>query len=193
MIRLSDPAAARGVRSAAQGSGWSARAGTLSIRRGGIAFHVYDFAGWLRFKAKPAEWDRILWGIIGVSFRKRPRPTRHFWGVACPSPVLEIMSLDGVEAARAGAAALNFAESAVLAWSADAIRQAAFAARHPPDRDSDFVITETVALLEEGRREEAHAIAQEVVAGRRRCSFNVGAFGSAGARGRFFQALLEGA
>lgn len=163
------------VRAAAAGSGWQAWSGTLTRVEGGIAFHVYEFAAQARFLAKPVVWDETLWRVAGWSNPAKRSVSFHFRGLSVRVPALATCALRGDAVDDLAAQMVAFAEQAF----GDFDPGFDFSFSHlmcqdlGPDRPSDYVITEMIWHLAEGRKAEARLIADHVIAGRRRSSFNM--------------------
>lgn len=164
---------ARGVRAEADGSGWAMRQGTLSRIHQGLALHVYEFAGSLRFLAKPVLWDQIFWQVMQITFKRKPSPSRHFWGMNCKTPAISEHSLKGLKEADCAKEVLPFAERAVRALpDAPLTLQVLSNRAFPHERAADFVTAEVVELHANGQHSAARAVCDAVLAGDRLCSFS---------------------
>ena len=164
---------ARGVRAEAEGSGWAMRQGTLSRISRGNAFHVYEFAGSLRFLAKPVLWDQIFWQIMHISFKRKPSPSRHFWGMNCKTPAISEHFLKGHKEYECAKEVLPFAESALFELPEVPLTLQMLRDRAQSHyRASDYVTAEVVELHANGQHSAAQAVCDAVLAGDRRCSFS---------------------
>lgn len=159
------------LREAVRGTGWATKQGTLSRVTDGLALHVYEFADFLRFRAKPVRWDRIFWNVLGIAVKEQPVPTRHFWGANCPTATLEVHRVLAKDATAAASETLGFADRAASRWTEAKARQSSTVARHGPEHASDFVMTEVVIALEAGDHDEARVICQEAMSGQRRVRY----------------------
>lgn len=165
---------ARAVRAAASGTDWSARKGGLSSIRDGRAVHVFEFAGFLRFRTKPAEWDHEFWRIMGISFKRKPAPSRHFWGGSCPVPTIADFRLRGDAMAEHAADAVRFAERQTALLPRNRLTLADLETRAMPhERPEDHVITEVVEHICEGRMDAADDVCGAVLSGQRRVGFAI--------------------
>ena len=163
------------VRAAAAGSGWHAWSGTLTRVQGGIAFHVYEFAGQARFLAKPVAWDETLWRVAGWGNPVKRSVSFHFRGLSVRVPALALRALHGDAVDDLAARMVAFADRAFGDFDPGFDFSFSHLMRQDmsPNRPSDFVITEMIWHLAEGRKTEARLIADDVIAGRRRSSFNM--------------------
>lgn len=163
------------VRAACAGSGWHAWSGTLTRVEDGIAFHVYEFAGKAWFLAKPVIWDETLWRVAGWNNPAKRSVSSHFRGLCVRVPALSVQSLKGQEVEALGAGILAFADRSFEAFELGFdFSVPALVLRDVTGRGADdFVVTEMIWHLAEGRHAEACAIAADVVAGHRRSAFNM--------------------
>ncbi|MDO5658474.1 MAG: hypothetical protein Q4G36_09160 [Paracoccus sp. (in: a-proteobacteria)] len=80
------------LRTAAKGSGWSVKQDTLSRRIGAYALDIHPrrgSVGCIEFRAKPAEWDYLLWSILHIKGNEKAPVSFHFWGAfTCDTPAL---------------------------------------------------------------------------------------------------------
>ena len=163
---------ARRVRQVAEGSDWAVREGTLSQNRGGKAFHVYHFADHAFLMAKPLIWDQIFWNVMGITFKRRPGASRHWWGGNCPVPKRDTTALKRGSATVRAARAFAFAEKGLRRLAgADLSRLPDL--WHPTDRPGDFLIPQVIIRLAEGDAAGARRLAEDVVEGRTKASFNI--------------------
>lgn len=168
---MSDPDDAKALRTATKGTGWVARDGTMSRRSETTAYHVYDFAGWYRFMAKPLVWDDIFWKIMHFEFNRRPSPTRHFWGHACPVKSIRAERITGATAQDRASQALRFGALSIdrlagIDLTVETLKKLAI----ERDRPDDFVEAEVVERFATGDVDGARAICGEVLGNKRRVS-----------------------
>lgn len=162
----------RAVRAVAQKSGWAVREGTLSQRVAGNALHVYDFAGWLYFCAKPLIWDDIFWNIMGIEFERKPSPSRHYWGHSCKVPRIAVSKFKGNTNAQRAEQVLDFAEASKATLPERQLTLSgllSIAVGHT--RADDYVETEVVNRFADSENEQARLICRDVLENRRKVSF----------------------
>ena len=163
----------RAVRALSEGSGWVARAGTLSQRSAGHALHVFEFAGWLQFRAKPIIWDEVFWSVMGITFSRKPGPSRHFWGHSCLVPSIAAIELTGSTAQARAQDTLSFAETIAKSMKGAPLRLADLMQRAVVQpRANDHVETEVVEHLAAGELEAARKICRDVLRKARPVSFS---------------------
>ena len=173
---------AAAVRQAAEDTSWKIREGSLSLIEDGATFHAWIFADTMKFRAKPLRWNDVYWSIMGMPFKRPPQATRHWAGFSLPVPIRAQALVPDGTAQKAAAALLAFAEAEKARTTAlDRLP----AVRFPPDRDDDFQMARVVERLALGDPEGARIIAEGVVAGRVRSSYNHYAPG-----GSFFELTL---
>lgn len=163
------------VSAAAAGTGWQAWSGTLSRLQGGVAFHVYEFAGQAQFLAKPVVWDEMLWRVAGLDNPARRSASFHFRGLSVRVPALATEALRGEDVDSLAGQMLAFGDRTFGNFDpAFDFSVPEIVARYAlKARRDDFVVTEAIWHLAQGRPAEARAVAQDVIAGRRRSSFNL--------------------
>ncbi|MBT8414270.1 MAG: hypothetical protein KJO30_08070 [Boseongicola sp.] len=164
------------VRAAAAGSGWQAWSGTLTRVEGALAFHVYEFAARAWFLAKPVAWDEALWRVAGWAHPAKRSVSFHFRGLSVRVPAMSSVKLDGEAVEGIAAQMVAFATREFEAFDPDFdFSVPAMALRDVAGRGpDDFVVTEMIWHLAEGRPAQAGAIADDVIAGRRVSAFNMG-------------------
>lgn len=83
---------AKAVRTATQGSGWSAKRDMLSRRFGAYVLAIHPrrgSVGRIEFRAKPAAWDQMLWSILQIDGNEKAPVSFHFTGAfICDTPAL---------------------------------------------------------------------------------------------------------
>lgn len=163
------------VRRAASGSGWQAWSGTLSRVEGGVAFHIYEFAGKAWFLAKPVIWDQTLWRVAGWGNPAERSASFHFKGLSVRVPALASETLHGADVDDLARQIVAFGARAFDGFDpAFEFSVPELVKRYAADaRADDFVIAEVIWHLVEGRQAEARAISEAVIAGHRRSSFNM--------------------
>ena len=167
------PEDTRAVRAASKGSGWVARAGTLSRRSADNALHVYEFAGWLQFRAKPFVWDEIFWDVMGIGFSRTPSPTRHFWGHSCLVPSTASAELTGSTPQERARRILSFAETtAGLCLDAPLTVAGLMQRAIYKGRETDYVELEVVEHLAAKDLKAARKICNDVLNKVRPVSFS---------------------
>ncbi len=118
----------------------------------------------------------MLWRAVGWSDQAKRSASFHFRGISVPVPALSMADLVGADAEAVSGELVTFAEAAFEGFDDDfdfgfpALMKLDLRHRRP----SDFVITEIIWHLCEGRRDRALKVADAVVSGARRPSFTLG-------------------
>ena len=179
------------VRQAAENTGWKVREGSLSLIENGATFHASIFADTMNFRAKPIQWNEIYWSIMNMTFKRTPQATRHWTSFSLPVPIRAQAQVREGAADKAAAALIAFADTGkARTTTIDRLPGVRFA----PDRDDDFQMARIVERLALGDPKGARDIAEGVVAGRIRSSFNHNAAGGSFfelARARIDDGVLE--
>lgn len=96
---MSDPLS-KAIRTAAKGSGWSAKRDVLSRPMGEYVLAVHPrrgSIGRIEFRAKPAAWNHMLWSILQIERNETQPPSFHFTGAfTCDSPALLTHDLEPI-------------------------------------------------------------------------------------------------
>lgn len=129
----------------------------------------------MRYSAKPVAWDDILWDILNMRDQVGRSITRHWKQFATPVPTLDARPVPSADLSAIAAALLNHAQALEKIGFANAPRifPELFAARAFDEKAWHFVLTEVVCLIAQGRDDDARALCEAVIAGRRDSRFTI--------------------
>jgi hypothetical protein len=171
-----EKAIGRALREIARGSGFTVVRHALIWREGLV---VADLRLWAlsetQFRAKPAQWDTVLWDILQLGDHVGKTVSRHWKSNACPVPALDVRKVRASDPTKIAAAIFDHASDRRAAGFAGCPQDfpQMFRQRARDERAWHFVMTEAVSLIAAGSDTAAQDLCEAVIAGTRDSRYSI--------------------
>lgn len=166
----------RALRALATDTGFSVFERSLIWSEGDLVAEVRLFGRMeTQLRAKPMVWDAALWSVLQLDDHVGRRVTRHWKSNACPVPVLDRRAISGHDPAHLADATMAHA----LEFKGQLERRipqdfpVMMEGRVGGEQEWHFVMTELIWLVSSGKDEEARALCEDVLSGRRDSRFSM--------------------